>query len=266
MRRHARESRPLFHWGRSMSFVRSIFFPLFEHMRQPSNVTLLYAARAARGFGDGFAVIILPAYLAELGFTPLRIGIVATSALLGTALLTLAVGHFASRFDLRGLLLAGALSMAATGVAFSGVEYFPFVIIIAFLGTTNPSSGDIGIFVPLEHAMLAKDASDDGRTRIFARYSLIGGLSSSAGALAATTPDLLVALGAGKIGALQAMFGVYAGLGLLAAGLYRLLPRAPSREGERQPVAVLGPSRAIVYRLAALFSLDAFAGGFAVQS
>ncbi len=235
-------------------------------MGRPSNLTLLYAARAARGFGDGFAVIILPAYLAELGFTPLQIGIVATSALLGTALLTLAVGHFASRFDLRKLLTVSALTMVATGAAFSGAEYFPLVLIIAFLGTTNPSSGDIGIFVPLEHAMLAKDAADDSRTRIFARYSLIGGLSSSAGALAATTPDLLVAHGADKVGALQAMFGVYAAFGLLAAALYRLLPRARNREEERQPVSALGPSRGIVYRLAALFSLDAFAGGFAVQS
>jgi MFS family permease len=235
-------------------------------MGRPSNLTLLYAARAARGFGDGFAVIILPAYLAELGFTPLQIGIVATSALLGTALLTLAVGYFASRFDLRKLLTVSALTMVATGAAFSGAEYFPLVLIIAFLGTTNPSSGDIGIFVPLEHAMLAKDAADDSRTRIFARYSLIGGLSSSAGALAATTPDLLVAHGADKVGALQAMFGIYAAFGLLAAALYRLLPRARKREEERQPVSALGPSRGIVYRLAALFSLDAFAGGFAVQS
>jgi len=89
-------------------------------MGRPSNLTLLYAARAARGFGDGFAVIILPAYLAELGFTPLQIGIVATSALLGTALLTLAVGYFASRFDLRKLLTVSALTMVATGAAFSG--------------------------------------------------------------------------------------------------------------------------------------------------
>jgi MFS family permease len=87
-------------------------------MGRPSNLTLLYCARAARGFGDGFAVIILPAYLAELGFTPLEIGIVATSALLGTAVLTLAVGHLAARFNLRNLLLISAFVMIATGMAF----------------------------------------------------------------------------------------------------------------------------------------------------
>src|SRR6266446_3434600 len=88
-------------------------------VRRPSNVTLLYAARAARGFGDGFAVIILPAYLTELGFSPFQVGIVATSALFGTAVMTLAVGYFASRFDLRNLLLVSAFTMIAPGVAFS---------------------------------------------------------------------------------------------------------------------------------------------------
>ena len=191
-------------------------------MGRSSNVTLLYVARAARGLGDGFAVIILPAYLAALGFTPFEIGIVATSALLGTAVLTLAVGYLASRFDLRKLLLISAVTMIATGVAFSSVEYFPLVVIVAFLGTTNPSAGDIGVFVPLEHAMLARDAADQSRTQVFARYSLIGGLSSAAGALLATAPDQLVALGVDKVGALQLLFYVYAVLGLLATALYRM--------------------------------------------
>jgi hypothetical protein len=64
-------------------------------VRRPSDVHLLYAARAARGFGDGFAIIILPAYLSELGFGPLQIGIVASASLLGTAAVTLAIGFFA---------------------------------------------------------------------------------------------------------------------------------------------------------------------------
>ncbi len=235
-------------------------------VRRPSNITLLYAARAIRGFGDGFAVIILPAYLTELGFTPFQVGLVATSALLGTAVMTLGVGRLASRYDLRNLLLVGALTMIATGVAFANVGLLPLVAVVAFAGTANPSSGDIGIFVPLEHAMLARDTPDSGRTQVFARYSLVGGLSTAAGALAATAPDLLVAMGVGKITALQAMFYVYGALGIGGLALYRLLPHLRSRKADAQHSAALGPSRGIVYRLAALFSLDAFAGGFAVQS
>ena len=222
--------------------------------------------RATRGFGDGFAAIILPAYLIELGFSPFQVGIVATSALLGTAVMTLGVGQLSSRYDLRSLLLVSALVMIATGAALPVVASLLLVAIVAFVGTMNPSSGDIGIFVPLEHAMLARDATDSGRTQVFARYSLIGGLSAAAGALAATAPDLLVAMGVGKIAALQAMFYLYGALGLVGLLLYRLLPHVRSRNAEGQHSAALGPSRGIVYRLAALFSLDAFAGGFAVQS
>lgn len=232
----------------------------------PLNVALLYAARAARGFGDGFAVIILPSYLAELGFTASEIGLVASAALLGTAVVTLSVGLIGARHDLRKLLLASALAMVATGLAFANIEWFPLIILAAFAGTTNPSSGDIGVFVPLEHAMLARDVPDHDRTRSFAAYSLIGGLSTAAGALAATAPDLLVSAGFDTIRALQAMFYVYAALGLMAAGLYRRLPHLRDSDALRPQNSALGPSRRIVYRLAALFSLDAFAGGFAVQS
>src|SRR6266478_958000 len=234
-------------------------------MRRPADVLLLYAARAARGFGDGFAIIILPAYLSELGFGPFQIGIVASAALLGTAAVTLATGFLAPGRDLRNLLLIGAFATVATGLAFQASEQFAFILIVAFIGTMNPSSGDIGLFVPLEHAMLAREVPDHDRTRIFAQYSLIGGLSTAAGALAAAAPTALVSAGASYTGALKAMFYFYAALGLLAAAIYRYFPHAQPRDVASRPVA-LGPSKGIVYKLAALFSLDAFAGGFAVQS
>src|SRR5258708_4993427 len=93
-------------------------------MRRPADVFLLYAARAARGFGDGFAIIILPAYLSELGFGPFQIGIVASAALLGTAAVTLAIGFLAPGRDLRNLLLVGAFATVATGLAFQATEQF----------------------------------------------------------------------------------------------------------------------------------------------
>ena len=79
-------------------------------MTTPSNVLLLYAARGVRGFGDGFAIIILPAYLSAIGYDPVQIGIVATASLLGTALLTLVIGAIAARFDLRTLAADRRLS------------------------------------------------------------------------------------------------------------------------------------------------------------
>ena len=233
--------------------------------RSRSERLYLYSARATRGFGDGFAAIILPAYLSELGFSPLQIGIIATAALLGSAALTLTIGLWAHRSDLRTLLLLCAGLMVATGLAMPSFQQFIPLALVAFIGTMNPSTGDIGVHVPLEHAALAHAARDEDRTHIFARYSLIGACSVAAGSLAAALPDFLSKAGFGKTGALQAMFYLYAGLGIVSSMLYARLPPAHTRETTVQRSA-LGPSRGVVYKLAALFSLDAFAGGFTVQS
>src|SRR5712671_402771 len=186
-----------------------------------SDVRLLYAARAVRGFGDGFAIIILPAYLTAIGFDSARIGYVAAASLLGTALLTLAVGFIAPRHDLRNLLLGGAVLMACTGAAFPLSEHIAIIALVAFIGTINPSTGDLGVLVPLEHAMLAHGVPDEARTHAFARYSLIGTLAMAAGALAAALPDFVTRAGIGELGAFRLMFGLYAALGLVSAALYR---------------------------------------------
>jgi len=227
-------------------------------------IRLLYVARGLRGFGDGFAIIILPAYMTVLGYDAVAVGIVATASLLGTALLTLIAGWIAPRHDLRPLLIVGACLMAATGIAFPGVEHFVLIALVAFVGTINPSGGDLGVLVPLEHAVLAHSASDARRTQVFARYSLIGALCTAAGSLAASLPDLLVAGGSTKLAAFRLMFYAYAALGIACAALYRYVPH--TRGEERAPQTPLGPSRGTVYKLAALFSIDSFAGGFVVQS
>ncbi len=109
-------------------------------MTRPNDILVLYAARAARGFGDQFAIIILPAYLSELGFGPFQIGIVASAALLGTAAATLAIGFLAPGRDLRNLLLVGAFATVATGIAFPATEQLAFILLIAFVGTMNPQA------------------------------------------------------------------------------------------------------------------------------
>jgi MFS family permease len=224
----------------------------------------LYAARAVRGFGDGFAAIILPAYLLGLGYSSFEVGVVATAALLGSALLTLLVGVIAPRYGLRTLLLACAGLMVVTGLGLASFDYFPFVLLIAFIGTVNPTIGDIGVHVPLEQTFVTRGAPDNERTRILARYSLIGALSIAAGALAAGVPDTFLFLALDKTTALQLMLMIYGGLGLITGVIYLKLPAGHGqREAEASP---LGASRGIVYKLAALFSLDAFASGFVAQS
>ncbi|ANM05490.1 major facilitator superfamily protein [Rhizobium phaseoli] len=232
-------------------------------MRQTS---YLFAARALRDFGDGFVTILLPVYLLALGFSPLQVGVLATASLLGSALLTIAVGILGVRHDLRRLLLAAACLMVATGTAMSVVTDYALLLVVACAGTVNPSAGSVSIFVPLEHAVLAREVGDADRTRMFARYSLVGALASTLGALAAALPDARAFVGLGQLTAIKLMFVLYAIVGVAGALLYSRIPtRLPNREAPEAATA-LGPSRAIVLKLAALFSLDAFAGGFVVQS
>src|SRR5207237_8170529 len=143
----------------------------------------------------------------------IAVGIVATASLLGTALLTLIVGWIAPRYDLRALLICGAGLIAFTGLAFPNVEHFLLIALVAFIGTINPSGGDLGAVVPLEHAVLARGASNERRTQVFARYSLIGALSAAAGALAASLPDLLVPAGNSQLGTFGRVFYAYRSLG-----------------------------------------------------
>ena len=193
------------------------------------------------------------------------VGVLSTATLLGSALATLAVGAWGHRYPPRALLLGAAALMAGTGVAFAGFESFWPLAVVAFVGTLNPSSGDVSVFLPLEHARLASAAAGERRTVAFARYSLAGALAAACGALAAALPAWAARRASvSMLDALRAMFVAYALAGLAIAWLYRMLPSGAAVEAA--PRAALGVSRVIVVRLAALFSVDAFAGGLIVNS
>lgn len=226
---------------------------------------LLLASRALRAFADGFVAILLPAYLLALGLGQWEVGLISSATLLGSALLTLALGAWGHRFPRRRLLAAAALLMSATGLAVAGLSGFWPLLLVAFVGTINPSAGDVSIFLPLEHARLAEAAQGEARTALFARYTFTGALLASVGALAAGLPDALAALGIDRLAALRAMFALYGLIGCAVLLLYLRLPAAAPAL-EVAPPAPLGPSRGIVARLAALFALDAFAGGLLVNT
>ena len=230
------------------------------------DVKRVLLARALRAFGDGAISLLLPVYLTALGFDALEVGVLATATLLGSAALTLLVGVTAQRFSRRGLLLGASVLMAATGVSFALVREFWPLVLIAFVGTLNPSSGDVSLFLPLEQALLSHTVADRERTRVFAWYSLTGSLVGAVGSLFAGVPDLLTKGGGiGLIPALEAMFLLYALFGLVSLVLYRRLSPAIEGDGNKRSEP-LGRSRRIVFTLAALFSLDAFGGGFIVQT
>ncbi len=226
----------------------------------------ILTARGLRAFADGFVSLLLPIYLVELGFSALAIGAIVTSTLIGTALLTLWVGLIANRYSRRRLLLAAALLMAATGAGFAVIKDFWPLLVIAFVGTMNPTSGDASIFGPLEQTVLTQTVEPRRRTALFARYSVIGSLAGALGVLAASFPEMAVVwTGWTRSMSMQFMFALYAALGVVAMLLYR--PLSPAIEmASEVPVAPLQQSRRLVYGLAALFGMDSFGTGFLVQS
>lgn len=226
----------------------------------------LLVGKALRAFTDGYVAVLLPAYLLALGFGTLDVGILSTATLLGSAFATLAVGAWGHRFHHRHLLLGAALLMLGTGLSFASLSAFWPLLLVAFVGTLNPSSGDVSVFLPLELARLAESCQGTARTALFARYSLLGALFAALGALASGLPQLLVAtLGIEQLMAFRMMFVGYGLVGGVVWLLYRRLP-APEHEIEAPPPQPLGESKGIVVRLALLFSLDSFAGGLAINA
>lgn len=226
----------------------------------------LLVGKALRAFTDGYVAVLLPAYLLALGFGTLDVGILSTATLLGSAFATLAVGAWGHRFHHRHLLLGAALLMLGTGLSFASLSAFWPLLLVAFVGTLNPSSGDVSVFLPLEHARLAESSQGTARTALFARYSLLGALFAALGALASGLPQLLVAtLGMEQLMAFRMMFVGYGLVGGVVWLLYRRLP-VPEHEVEAPPPQPLGESKGIVVRLALLFSLDSFAGGLAINA
>jgi MFS family permease len=230
-----------------------------------AEVRLLLIGRGLRAFVDGYVAVLLPAYLLALGYDTWHVGLLSTATLLGSALATLALGAWGHRFAPRMLLLVAALLMTVTGLGFAGLSNFWPLLLVAFVGTLNPSAGDVSVFLPLEHSRLALVAEGDLRTRLFARYSLTGALCAAIGALVVGVPDALAGLGVDRLLALRLMFVAYAATGLAICWLYARLP-VRQTPGQTAAPAPLGPSRGIVVRLAALFSVDAFAGGLVVNS
>ncbi|ACC74229.1 MFS transporter [Paraburkholderia phymatum] len=230
-----------------------------------SAARLLLASRGLRGFCDGFIAVLLPAYLLALGFGQLDVGLIGTTTLIGSAVATIAVGALANRFAARRMFIFAAALMIATGVGFGGLSSLLPILIVAFVGTLNPSSGDVSLFLPLEQSRLAEMAAGDARTALFARYSLIGAVSAAVGSLAAGLPAWLVAhTGIAELLAMRAMFLLYAVTGVVIWLLYRRLPRSGTQAHVH--TAPLDQSRGIVTRLALLFSVDAFAGGLVVNT
>jgi MFS family permease len=228
---------------------------------------LLLVTRGLRGFADGCVSVLLASYLSALGYSPLQIGAIITGTLLGSAVLTLVAGLLGHRLSRRRVLVAASILMLLTGLGFTTVTVFWPLLIVAVVGTLNPSSGDVSVFLPTEQALLPDTVAAGERTALFARYTLAGAFGGSLGALVSGLPVVLAHReGWSLVAAQRSGFVLYGAVAVVVALLYSRLSPAVEAGRNEGPRAALASSRRIVLRLAALFSLDSWSGGLVVQS
>jgi MFS family permease len=235
--------------------------------RERHNLRLLLTGRGVRAFGDGFVSILVPVYLTRIGFGAFEVGVLTTAMLLGPAMMTLMIGLIAHRLKTVRLLTTATTLIMLSGIGYAfQTEFWP-LLIIALVGTLSPTASDVSVFAPLEQTLLSDAVVPQRRTSIFATYSLIGSVLSAVGCLFASAPEIVARTGLIPPNrALQGMFLVYAFLGAIAFMIYRQLKAPVEATVRESAIGPLGPSRRIVFILAALFSLDSFGGGFFVQS
>lgn len=228
----------------------------------------LLATRALRSLGDGFASVALAAYLSERGFDAPQIGLLVATALLGKSAATLLVGFVVDRIGRRRTLMAASVLVLASGIAFALAEPFWLLLVVAFIGTLNPSSGDLSLFQPIEQSALATTTPPPRRTWLYARYSLFGSLAFAFGSLLSGSAGLLASgLGWDLEATLRVMFALYGLVGIAMLATYRPLSGAIELAAESgRRAGGLRESRGTVLRLSGLFAVDAFGGGLVVQS
>jgi len=225
----------------------------------PPDGRLLLFTRFTRLFAYGALSVVLVLYLTALGMGTAQIGVLLSLTLLGDTVVSLWLSTRADRIGRRRVLIVGAALMVAAGVTFALTRNFVVLLVAATIGVISPSGNEVGPFLPIEQAALAQVVPSDRRTGVFAWYTLTGAFATALGSL-----------GAGVLSATIHYRGVvvlYAALGIvLALGFTRLSSAAEVLEPHTTALFGLGRSRAVVLRLAALFALDSFAGGFVVQS
>jgi predicted MFS family arabinose efflux permease len=204
--------------------------------------------------------------LLALGFNSVQIGAVITASLFGSAIFTIATGLVAHRIAPARLLVYSSCVMIASGVAFGVTTSFVALLVIGFLGTLNPSAGDVSLFLPLEQASVSQSVSDSDRTAMFAIYSLNGALIGSIGALCAGIP-LWIALryNYSSLTGYRSTFMLYALAGVAVLFIYQRLSSHSNIHPANTPYA-LTESRRVVYKLSFLFSIDSLGSGFITQA
>ncbi len=253
-----------------------VFKSLFRDLADlTSDGRLLFTTRTVRLFAYGFLSIVLVLYLTQVGLSEPKVGFLLTLTLLGDTVISLWITTNADRMGRRRMLIIGAGLMVFAGILFALTRDFVLLLLAATIGVISPSGNEVGPFLAVEQAALSQIVSDKLRTQVFAWYNLFGSFATALGALCG---GVLVQTAQGSgltpLGSYRVVVVGYAVMGLILGFFFRRLSSSVEirREGPSRSAPVIGTrfglhrSRAVVLRLSTLFSIDAFAGGFILQS
>jgi MFS family permease len=232
---------------------------------------LLFATRFVRLFAYGSLSVVLVFYLVGVGLSEAQAGLLLSLTLVGDTAVSLFLTTQADRLGRRRMLIAGAALMTIAGAVFAASRTFWILLLAGIIGVISPSGQEVGPFLPIEQASLSQVVSDRTRTRVLAWYTLLGSIAAATGALiAGATTQVLQSVS--KLSGYRTVVIFYAALGIALAILFSRLSDAIEAKaadedpGMRVGISGLRESRAVVTKLSALFALDAFGGGFVVQS
>lgn len=233
---------------------------------------LLFATRSIRMFAYGFLSVVLVLYLKAIGLKEEQIGVLLTMTLLGDVAISLWITTAADRIGRKRMLILGAMLMTFVGGVFAATNNFFWLIVVATIGVLSPSDKEVGPFLSIEQAALSQTISDESRTAVFAWYNLVGSVTAALGALiGGFVSQHYLGKGLPEAEVYRPLVVAYAVVGIVLAIAFTGLSSASESKkisGEQKQSTWLGlhRSRGVVLRLSALFALDAFGGGFILQS
>ena len=235
---------------------------------------LLFLTRFMRLFAYGLISVVLVFYLVGIGLTESQTGLLLTLTLIGDTAISLYLTTQADRVGRRRMLIIGALLMAAAGLVFATTRNFLWLVVAGTIGVISPSGNEVGPFLSIEQAALSHVVSDRTRTEVFAWYTLTGSFATALGALVGgTLSQSLQNTVLSQVNGYRAVVVLYGVLGIVLALLFmrvsrnaEVSPSESSAAGGLGRLFGLHKSRRVVAKLSGLFAVDAFAGGFVVQS
>jgi MFS family permease len=240
-----------------------------------NDARVLFATRFIRLFAYGSLSVVLVFYLVSIGLTESQVGLLLGLTLAGDTFISLSLTTRADRFGRRRTLIIGAALMAIAGLIFASAHTFGLLLLGGTVGVISPSGNEVGPFLSIEQAALSHLVTDRARTRVFAWYTLIGSVATALGALLAGLLTHAFSTTAAPARGFQVVIVLYAVLGLTLTVLFARLSLAAEASGQSDESASRGVlarlsglerSRGVIAKLSTLFALDAFGGGFVIQS